>query len=101
MQKVGKRCPIMQEPSSENISQQDSNPSIARLSLQQSHKILIQNRLEIQQGNSDHELLIGRFDGEDSVSEQIRGLGPGSGRPPRVGRLRGWTESSEILALVY
>jgi hypothetical protein len=36
----------MQEPSSENISQHDSNPSIARLSLQQSHKILIQNRLE-------------------------------------------------------
>ena len=45
--------------------------------------------------------LIDQLDGEDSVSEQIRGPVPGSGRPPRVGRLRGWPESSEILVLVY
>src|ERR1700721_1138030 len=43
MQEAGKRCPTMQEPSAENISQQDSNSSMGRLGLQKPHKILIQS----------------------------------------------------------
>src|ERR1700741_5077624 len=101
MQMPGKRCRTMQKHPSENISQQDSHLTTVCLNLQRSRNILTKDDLQNRKINPTPKGLIDQLAGEDSVSEQIRGPGPGSGRPPRVGRLRGWPASSEILGLVY
>lgn len=67
----------MQKPSSENISQQDSNPNTARLSLQHSHKILITNNLKLSNRILPYAVLSANLTERIVSPNKFEGLVPG------------------------